>query len=358
MSRFNISFRAFGIPVRIEPGFWLITILLGMHASVQAMLIVAVSALVAVLVHELGHALVSKSFGASPEVMLYTLGGVTRSTLPEGSHFTRPQSALVTFAGPMAGFLLGGLAIAFRAIAPMQAGSVADAISGLFVQFNIGWGLINLLPVLPLDGGNLLRVALSGSSAEEGLTRSLWVSVVVGPLLALGALLLDSRWAALLFAFLSFSAGRQLLELRRAQADRDLELDAQIDAAYDALHLRDLQTARQHATFVARCAKVKQRRAVALHVLAHIDLEQGAPEQAIKHLEEVDLGHMDPFLFGACLLALQRPGEAVPHLERAVENSHHPHALELLITALEASGNTQRAEQLRHKSSPAGPDAG
>src|SRR5689334_12648737 len=104
------KFRAFGIPVAVEGWFWLATVFLGgglQAHSPEAWAGVAVwtaVVLVSILVHELGHALVGRRFGASPSIRLHAFGGVT--FLP-GPHLTRAQNTFVSAAGPLAGLLLG-----------------------------------------------------------------------------------------------------------------------------------------------------------------------------------------------------------------------------------------------------------
>jgi membrane-associated protease RseP (regulator of RpoE activity) len=79
---------------------------------------------------------------------------------------------------------------------------------------NIFWGLINLMPVYPLDGGNVARFALLKVDPWDGVRKSLWVSVITGVLLAIAGLtLLGSLYMALLFGFLAFQSF-QLLQGR------------------------------------------------------------------------------------------------------------------------------------------------
>ena len=43
---------------------------------------------------------------------------------------------------------------------------------------NIFWGLVNLLPVYPLDGGQIARELLELASPADGVRQSLWLSVI------------------------------------------------------------------------------------------------------------------------------------------------------------------------------------
>jgi hypothetical protein len=66
---------------------------------------------------------------------------------------------------------------------------------------------MNLLPVYPLDGGQISRELFLMGDAHGGMEKSLWLSVIVGGCAAvLGLLLLQSLLMALLFGSLAFSS--------------------------------------------------------------------------------------------------------------------------------------------------------
>lgn len=170
-----LRFRLFGVPFAIAPYFWVGSALLGSNLahgdrafSLLATWIACV--LVSVVAHELGHALVARCFGVEPQVMLYGLGGVTRML---GAPLNRWQGILVSLGGPAAGlafWLLASL-VWFRIALPPTSLAVAAAYFLVFI--NLNWTLFNLLPVLPLDGGQVLRNAL-------GPARLLWTRVIGG----------------------------------------------------------------------------------------------------------------------------------------------------------------------------------
>src|SRR5262245_44712779 len=100
----------FGIHVRVHPFFWLIACLLGADylerlGPVYLLLWVACM-FVSILVHELGHVVMGRAFGARGHIVLYSFGGLAigSSDLPR-----RWQRVAVLFAGPFAGFLLFGM---------------------------------------------------------------------------------------------------------------------------------------------------------------------------------------------------------------------------------------------------------
>ena len=128
--------------------------------------------LLSILVHELGHALVGICFRAKPYVVLQSLGGY--AAFPN-SHFTRTQNFLVTAAGPAIQLLLGGISYALLHFIPSE-----KAMFLLFFEILTGisllWAILNLVPVIPLDGGSMM-FALLGPRREK---IAWWISMASG----------------------------------------------------------------------------------------------------------------------------------------------------------------------------------
>ena len=94
-------------------------------------------------------------------------------------------------------------------------GRVAQVLVRTFIWVNVFWGLINLVPVYPLDGGNISRNVLLQMDPWNGERNSLWVSVVAGGLVAvLGLILLGSIYVAFLFGYLAFQSYQSLRRYR------------------------------------------------------------------------------------------------------------------------------------------------
>jgi stage IV sporulation protein FB len=77
----------------------------------------------------------------------------------------------------------------------------------LMLQINLYWPLINLLPVLPLDGGQIAMQVLVQQDPWAGTQRALWLSVIAGGAMALFALLImHQTLTMMLFASLAVSS--------------------------------------------------------------------------------------------------------------------------------------------------------
>ena len=108
---------------------------------------------VSVIVHELGHALLARRFGAAVSMELWALGGLT-SWQAGAQPITASRRAAIAAAGSGLGFLVGGAAFGLWKLAGPDTGIISLAL-GWTVWVNLGWGLINWLPIRVLDGGHI-----------------------------------------------------------------------------------------------------------------------------------------------------------------------------------------------------------
>jgi stage IV sporulation protein FB len=237
-TRYDLRFNLAGFPVRVHPLFWLIAVLLGYSSGdIVQILVWVVVVFISILVHELGHALAFRRYGLASQIVLHFAGGLTvpESTL-WGSRWANValgpnQNIFISLAGPGAGFLLaasvivgvliaGGSIITTRLLGfiPLPGFAILPFGSNVLNMFvtallwvNIFWGIINLLPVYPLDGGSVTRNVLIQADPVDGVRKSLWVSVIAGALIALVAFFfLRSLYMAFLFGFLAFQSYQSL----------------------------------------------------------------------------------------------------------------------------------------------------
>lgn len=218
-----LSFRLFGIPVDVQPWFWLTALILNYgllrRGDFRLMIVWVVVVFVSVLVHELGHALAIRRHRIEPEITLHGLGGATtwRATLP----LRRVDHIVISLAGPFAGFALGGVVyLAMRSIPPAwDVPPMADYALRNLLWVNIAWGIFNLIPVLPFDGGHVLEHALGPRRAR--LTAG--ISFLVAGGLALLAITWNQLWMAMLLAISaiqSFNRFRSEPDVTASELDR------------------------------------------------------------------------------------------------------------------------------------------
>lgn len=255
---YDLRWRMFGIDVRVHPMFWLVSLIMGMNAGgLQAIMIWIACVFVSILVHEMGHVVVGQWFGSFGHIVLYGFGG-----LAVGSNrlHQRWQRIAVSFAGPAAGFLFLGVlylllwitnpavfpnyvVIAMRRLGlpdewiPYTLGPpFGNPMIALVVSFltliNLIWGLVNLLPVWPLDGGQISREVCQAVSPRSGLNQSLGISMAVAGVLAVHCFMtaagrellplpFGSLYSGLLFGILALHSYQMMQQSRIQEREWD-----------------------------------------------------------------------------------------------------------------------------------------
>jgi Zn-dependent protease len=210
----DLNFRIFDIPVRVHPLFWVMGIFIGfpsLQHGIANLLVWVGCMFVSVLVHEFGHVVTARMFGVWSEIVLYGLGGLA---IQSSRMRNRWQHILVCLAGPGAGFLFLGLVLLCLPLAAPQEWAfiknlveyklglarlnidlIPDRITlvwemfwALFL-FNVWWGILNLLPIWPLDGGQVSRDVFEWLMPRGGVSAALGISLVCSGLLTANAVL-------------------------------------------------------------------------------------------------------------------------------------------------------------------------
>ncbi len=232
-SRFDLKFSIARIPVRVHPWFWVTTVFFGTTTGdLDRLLVWIVVVFFSILLHEFGHALMMRRYGQPSHIVLYAWGGLAvPEVVPWGRGWagvaTSPrQEVWVSLAGPGAGFILAGLTLALTLLVGAEyhptvlghvmpwlnvlmpfGGRIVNLLVSTILYVNLGWGLINLMPVFPLDGGQIARNLWIVADPLDGGRRSLWLSMIAGVIGALGTLAaLGSTGTACLFALLAMQS--------------------------------------------------------------------------------------------------------------------------------------------------------
>ncbi len=237
---YDLNFEVFGIPIRVHPLFFLLPLLLSRGALSSAnmnvgvgLLVVCTVFFVSILVHELGHSLAFRYYGVSSHITLYWLGGLA---VPDGTSWGRtsnrgagtPLSQIViSLAGPFAGFALAGvfaaiamamgagIELGWEAIFPstrlvvpegeLESRAALWTFLGIGLWINIFWNLLNLMPVIPLDGGQVSRQIFAVNDPWNGIRNATILSIVVGGLIAVWGLSRGDHFMGIMFGMLAFS---------------------------------------------------------------------------------------------------------------------------------------------------------
>lgn len=159
-------FKIWGHEIFMEPAFlFLIAIFafmgVGSLSQLISGLLIAPILFFGIIWHELGHALTTKKMGyGHSRIVLQGMGGVAISQRPVN---TPPKkAALISVMGPL--FSLS-ITVVFGAIAyfvPMAKDSYMYGFIMQMAVLNLYWGIFNLLPVNPLDGGHIMLAGFRG----------------------------------------------------------------------------------------------------------------------------------------------------------------------------------------------------
>ncbi len=210
-----LRFSLFGFPVAIHWMFWLTMALFGGGFSANSpeqlrrLLIWIIAALISIIIHELGHAFVMRHYGAKASITLYGLGGLA---IPDRG-FTRGQNIVVSLAGPVLEIAFGLMAYFFLR-SQIQVEILRD-VSDIMLQkdvpytlvflwnfavISVLWGIINLVPIYPLDGGQVLF----NSMGPRLIKVTYGIGIVSGVAVALWMYSLGSIFSTILFGMLAF----------------------------------------------------------------------------------------------------------------------------------------------------------
>lgn len=218
------------IPITIHFFFWITAALIGFLNSGTwiGTLIWIFVILVSVLVHEMGHALTAVFFGLRPRIELVALGGLTYH---QGEKLPFWKQFFIVLNGPVFGFLLFVLAGVFLKFGVAPA-SFGGGVLKLFYWVNLVWTILNLIPVMPLDGGQLLRIVLESFFGAKGFRYSLIIGMGISGVISLGFFLYQQYLIGalfFLFAFQSWDMFRRLKLL--SNVDRSDQLKTALAAA-------------------------------------------------------------------------------------------------------------------------------
>lgn len=183
-----------------------------------------------VLLHEFGHALACRQVGGTVDrIMLWPLGGVAFVNPPQ-----RPGATLWSLAaGPLVNVALlpvfGGAYLAAGALGwEVSSPDVYHLIEWILL-IDVGLLVFNILPIYPLDGGQILRSLLW---FFMGRARSLYIATILGFVGAAGlvclALWMHSAWSLLIAAYMllncwsGFKSARNMMLLENFRAARGL----------------------------------------------------------------------------------------------------------------------------------------
>jgi Zn-dependent protease len=176
------SFRLFqisGITVHLSWTWFLVAVFeiqtrKGTYSSILWNVLEYLALFLIVLLHEFGHALACRSVGGTADkIMLWPLGGVAYVSPPQ-----RPGATLWSIvAGPLVNVALLPILAGLSTFTRTNGGQDLHAFFRAVLWTNTLLLVFNILPIYPLDGGQILRSLLW---FPLGRARSLMIASVLG----------------------------------------------------------------------------------------------------------------------------------------------------------------------------------
>ncbi|AKQ63682.1 peptidase, M50 family [Myxococcus hansupus] len=299
----------------------------GGHASAVAIYILSwmLIVFVSVLVHELGHALASRMFGYRPSIALAWMGG---HTLPTDAPGPLPwkRDVLITAAGPFFGLMLG-----FASYAASQRFLEPPGLVFFLQTFaiaNFFWAVLNMVPVLPLDGGRIttaLATRVFGPRRGFMLAQGLAVLACVG--LVLLGLVARQFILVIMFAMFGMQAFRALLASFQGGTAESAPLTGplaeKLREAREALDAGRMDDARRLGASVLEAPEglTPTLASHAHHLMGWIALKEGHGRKALDHFSQVQGLPVEPHAVAASFSLVGDDARAVEWWKQAWQTS-------------------------------------
>jgi stage IV sporulation protein FB len=274
------------IPLTIHPLFWVTAALIGFlnSQSLIGTLIWTFVILVSVIVHEMGHASTALFFGLKPRIELVALGGLTYH---QGEKLPFWKQFLIVLNGPLFGFMLFLLAWILLKV-PGFAGGLWGSILTLFFWVNLIWTVLNLVPVLPLDGGQLLRIGLEAFFGAKGMRYALITGMLVSGAFSLFFFLYQHFLIGALFFLFAFQSWDMFRKLRHlSEEDRSAPLKQALEAAEKDLQAGHKERALSAFEQIRAQSKEGMIHLAATQYLAFLKYDLGDTQEAYSLLKPI-----------------------------------------------------------------------
>lgn len=277
------------IPIFIHPFFWILAAVIGLlygGFSVFALIWVAI-VFISVLFHEMGHAITALVFGQHPQVSLVALGGLTTY---EGKGLNFFQQFIIVLNGPIFGIALFLLSYQIISYEVFQNAYLIYFFSAMW-KINLFWSAINLLPVLPLDGGQLIRIVFEAIFGEKGFRASIFVGMVVAFALSIISFIFFTQLLIVgiiffLFAFQNFELFRKSRFI--SKSDRDDENREEMGLAEKALQEGNKEEAKKHLHAIKEKGTKGLLNTAAVQYLALMEFQEGRRKEAYELLLSIE----------------------------------------------------------------------
>jgi Zn-dependent protease len=217
--------RVLGFPIHVKPGFLVFMVLIvGLYRDEFGVWLAA-SIAGFTLLHELGHAVAARRAGATAEISLDFLAGYASYTSPQP--LARRTEAGIALAGPVVHVTAGIAVLLAMGVNPLVAAERGSTAASAAVWWaGVAIGAFNLIPVLPLDGGNVVTSILDRFLPGRARPVMVYVSLAVTVLGGIALAVAGYRGLTVFLAFLLLMQLQLLYEEREEHAVSPFEAAA------------------------------------------------------------------------------------------------------------------------------------
>ncbi|MCC6630076.1 MAG: site-2 protease family protein [Chloroflexi bacterium] len=227
MARWQIA-RVGAIPIRLHWSWALVPLLLiwarlgrpatWAPAEIATTLALAIAFGAGIVAHELGHAWVGRRAGIGGwEITLTAAGGLLTSAKLWPGRLRPGQEVLLALGGPAVSL---GLAAVLRSLGSLVGHAAAAGWLDTLALANLAIAALNLVPVLPFDGGRILRALLTGCTDARAAPVIAWCSASLSLALLLTGLVLLAPGLLLAASVALVATWREVGRLIDARPDR------------------------------------------------------------------------------------------------------------------------------------------
>lgn len=229
------TFQLFGFPTAIKPGFGIFILILAFLYPFPLGLWVAGAVAVFTLIHELGHAIVARRNKCDASIALDFM--VAYASYESTAPLNWKQKIAISLSGP--GLQIGTALLALIAfgVNPFSRADLSSSeIAAAVWWAGVALGVLNLIPLLPLDGGAVVGEVVERILPNRGRRYVLQASFGITVVAAAATVMFGVIGLLPLFVFMLLMQWQQLTMARQLKRAFDHSLlisdgDSKIDAA-------------------------------------------------------------------------------------------------------------------------------
>lgn len=311
------------IPITIQPLFWILIFFLGWlnSGTVIGTVIWAAVIFFSVLIHEYGHALTALVFGQEAAIYLLGFGGLTER---QGKSLSAWKEFIIVLNGPLAGFLLYFIFLALRYSVSNQTSPIALYTIEVGIFINLLWTILNLLPILPLDGGKITIIIFEAFFGHKGFRFACFLSLVLSAALGILLVLLGNMLGAAIFFIFTFESYKNWQAAKNMTTyDHDASLQSLLQNTETLMEKGNSLEAKKNLEYLRKETQKGAIYNVSTQYLARILSEEGSYKEAYELLLE-NAKYLDPDYLSLLQQLAYRLGEwerGIQYGEKAYQNN-------------------------------------